>query len=122
MHARRTREELEASITKDTSLPREGRFLVSEPGDGTRISLFFQDYSYLPSGMAREIGMPPNTIMVLWGNPTRMPGRKAATFVATTAAHVSVRKVRQELGCALDDALPIAELIGYALDMDVQGR
>jgi hypothetical protein len=121
MRPLRTAEEVEATITADVSLPRGGRLLISEPGDGTRVTLLLLDLTYLPSGAAREVGIVPDSYLVLWGNPTKNPVRRPSTFISKKMTQVRLRTVRQELGCSLDDALPIAELIGYALDMPVQG-
>ncbi len=121
MRPLRTAEEVEASITADVSLPRGGRLLISEPGDGTRVTLLLLDLTYLPSGTAREVGVVPDSYMVLWGNPTKNPARRPTTFVSKKMTQVRLRTVRQELGCSLEEALPIAELIGYAMDMPVQG-
>jgi len=121
MRPLRTAEEVEDSITADVSLQRDGRLLISEPGDGTRVVLLFIDLTYLPSGTAREAGIVPDSYMVLWGNPAKNPVRRPSTFISKKMAQVRLRTVRQELGCSLDEALPIAELIGYAMDMPVQG-
>lgn len=121
MRALRSRDDIAANITTDATLPRGGRLIVSEPGDGTRVTLLFLDLTYLPSGAARELGVMPNAYMILWGNPTKNPARRPSTFVSTSMTQVRLRTVRQELGCSLDEALPIAELIGYVLDMPVQG-
>lgn len=121
MRPLRTTEEVEASITADVSLPRGGRLLISEPGDGTRVTLLLLDLTYLPMGTAREVGVVPDSYMVLWGNPTKNPARRPTTFVSQKMRQVRLRTVRQELGCSLDEALPIAELIGYAMKMPVQG-
>lgn len=122
MRPLRTSEDVGSSITSDVQVPRGGRLLISEPGDGTRITLLILDMTYLPSGASREVGIPPNAYMVLWGNPTKNPVRRPSTFVSKSMTQVRIRTVRQELGCSVEEAIPIAEIIGYALDMPVQGR
>jgi hypothetical protein len=67
------------------------------------------------------VGLLPNSKLILWGNPTKHPGRKAATTISTNQSHIRLRILRQELGCSIEEALPIAELIGYVLDLPVEG-
>jgi hypothetical protein len=121
MRALRSVTDVEDSITSDVSLPRGGRLIVSEPGDGTRITLMFLELTYLPSGAAREVGVIPDSYLVLWGNPTKNPARRPTTFISKKMSQVRLRTVRQELGCSLDEALPIAELIGYVMGKPVHG-
>ena len=121
MRALKSRAEIEAGITTNNAFPRGERVVVYEPGDGTRITLLFLDLSSIPSGAARDLGFIPNATLVLWANPVRSPARKPSTMVSPSQTKVSLRKVRQELGCSLDDALPVAEVIGYVMGMDVQG-